>query len=161
MERNLLKFIFILKQVLFLQSNLIFTHTDFPSLFIQSPVSTVKGGCPLLGNLPPSRYPISLLVVTIQNTAQILHPMAVFFPTHSANHIVKGVLGEPSASSRAALGSCPSLLGRKKQLNKHGEIQNWGFRICLSILCLYWAFLLAISDNLNLSFIFITDLLLM
>lgn len=82
-------------------------------------MSTVKGGCPLLGNLPPSRYPISLLVVTIQNTAQILHPMAVFFPTHSANHIVKGSPWCAFSKLQSRTWFLPIGSGRKKQLNKH------------------------------------------
>lgn len=87
-------------------------HTlRFPFPFIQSPVSTVKGGCLLWETFPPSRYPFPCWWLQFKILPD--SPPHSRFPTHSANHIVKGSPWCAFSKLRATLGSCPSVLGER------------------------------------------------
>ena len=117
------KIYFYIKNFFYFCRAILFSHTQISlPFFIQSPVSTVKGlqeAALCLKTFPHHITPCPCWWLTFKILPRFSTPWPFFPPLTALITLWKEVLGVPSASSRAVLGSCPSVLGRKKRLNKH------------------------------------------
>lgn len=117
------KIYFYIKIFFYFCRAILFSHTQISlPFFIQSPVSTVKGlqeAALCLKTFPHHITPCPCWWLQFKILHRFSTPWPFFSPLTALITLWKEVLGVPSASSRAVLGSCPSVLGRKKRLNKH------------------------------------------